>query len=134
MYFLNIPTNTKQLTITKDASGVVLTKGIGMLVEENIEVTSIEVNKNTKFKVDYFNFYTNKVILICKKLNEEYKVSVSYDFLLENCMFENNQTNKPIYAVHTYSKIHNVIDSKTFLYTVICLLIFICGVLIGRVC
>jgi len=125
-------TRKKQL-LTIGTRGVVLEASIGTLLENGLEVRDIEIPKNTVISIDYFDLYTNKVIITCVKDQNPWHCSVQYDFILNNCVVEVVDKNKIVECVYTQEKINNVVDFRIFLYFVTACLIFVLGTLLGKI-
>jgi len=130
---LFLSSNLKKLLLTVGTRGVVLESGICTLLENGLETRNIEVPKNTVVSIDYFDLYTNKAIVTCVKNETHWHCSVSYDFLLNNCILEIADKNKVIECVYTQEKINNVVDFKILLYFITAGLIFALGTIIGKI-
>jgi hypothetical protein len=130
--FIEINSTFEKQLIVRGSNGVTLIEGTGRLLENNMESRDFCIEKNTNITIDSFDLYTDKVILTCTKNKKQYSVSVSYEFILNNCKIENRDKNKIIEATYVVSSIKNVIDLNTVIYTMIYVITFICGLLLGR--
>jgi len=131
--FIKLNDSINKKLIVKGSTGVVLIEGPGILFENNIESSNTQIDVNTNITVEYLDLYSERVILNCSKNKKTYKASVSYDFILNNCVIENKDKNKAIDAVYAVNSINNVISGVTLLNALIFITIFICGILVGKI-
>lgn len=130
----NLKTINKSLTLFIGSQGVTCKKGLGNIVKNNaVTNEKKELAVDTLIEVVKFNFETNKVRIKCIKDINTFMVEVNYDYLLNNCVFEHKELTQPIEAVFAKYYLQNVITKETVLFILMTVLIFLCGLILGRI-
>lgn len=85
--------------LTKDTAGYVIKKDIQTVLENNIPHPQ-EILVNTKFTIIRFDLYTRRVLVSCKRGGNIFTALFDYDFILNNCFYNENNKNKVIEAIY----------------------------------
>lgn len=125
---------SKSLALFIGSQGITISKGLGNLVKDDIVTNEKkEIDINTLVEVVKFNFLTQKVRIKCIKDIHLYYVEVNFKYLLDKCVFEEKQLQKPIEAIYAKYYIQNVLDKDTAMFILVMVLTYVCGMFIGKI-
>ena len=88
------------------------------------------VPAETKLRIEYFDLYTNQVIVL---IDGRQRAHVTYEYLMDCVTPINTDVSKIVEAVQVLQRVNHIISNEILVKIVCVVLCFIVGLLIGKV-